>query len=484
MNEPLRILHAASECFPLAKTGGLGDVAAALPQAQRGLGVDARVALPAYRGVSAKLGATETVASLKVNGIDFTVRRGALADGLPVYLFDAPALFDRPGTPYADEHQQPFADSAFRFGSFSAALAQFVQQGAADFAPEVVHLHDWQTALAAPWLASAPQRPRLVFTIHNLAYQGQFGRDAFDALRLPAHWWSADALEFWGGFSCMKGGLNSADAITTVSPTYAREIRTPAFGCGLEGLLEQRAHKLHGILNGIDDTVWNPSVDAHLARRYDAHSVEDGKQANRHALLAALGLNPAGAALPLVVFIGRLADQKGADLLLAAVDTIQTLPLQLVVLASGDPALEAALRDWALRSQGQVAACITHDEALAHRLTAAADLLLMPSRFEPCGLNQLYALRYGTIPLVRRTGGLADTVFDATPLTLADGSANGVSFENADVGGVIWALQRGLALWSDPTTRAALRRNGMARDSSWGAAARQYLALYRQLLSP
>ncbi len=482
MSESLRILHAAAECFPLAKTGGLGDVARALPSALMKMGCDVRVAMPAYRGVQAALGATETVAQLRVNAVDFTVRCGALADGLPVYLFDAPALFDRPGTPYADAQQQPFADSAFRFGTFSAALALFVQQGAAGFTPDIVHLHDWQTALAAAWLAEWPQRPRLVFTIHNLAYQGQFGREAFDALQLPAHWWKPAALEFWGGFSCMKGGINFADAITTVSPGYAREIRTPAYGCGLDGLLETQAGKLRGILNGIDDAVWDPARDPHLAHCYDLRTVEAGKRANRLALAQSLGFSPADSALPLVVFIGRLADQKGADLLLAAREAIQQMPLQLVVLASGDPALEASLRGWALQSHGKVVACIAHDEVLAHQLTAAADLLLMPSRFEPCGLNQLYALRYGTIPLVRRTGGLADTVIDTTPQTLADGRANGVSFENADVGGVCWALQRGIELFGNPGTRAALRRNGMARDSGWGASAREYLALYQQLL--
>lgn len=479
---PLRILHAAAECFPLAKTGGLGDVVSALPSALRGLDCDARVALPAYRGVQAALGETQAIAQLRVNAVEFTVRRGALADGLPVYLFDAPVLFDRAGTPYADENHQPFADSAFRFGTFSAAVAAFVQQGAIGFAPDVVHLHDWQVALAAPWLAASASRPRIVFTIHNLAYQGQFGREAFDALQLQAYWFTPDALEFWGGFSCMKGGLNFADAITTVSPTYAQEIRTPAFGCGLEGLLQQRADKLSGILNGIDDAVWNPARDPHLAQRYDASTVETGKRANRLAVSQVLGI-AVDEQVPLAVFIGRLADQKGADLLLAAREAIQQLPVQLIVLASGDSALEAALRDWALASAGKVTACITHNEALAHQLTAAADLLLMPSRFEPCGLNQLYALRYGTMPLVRRTGGLADTVVDATAQTLADGSATGVSFENADVGGVLWALQRGIELHADPITRGALRRNGMARDFGWAASARQYRQLYQTLLT-
>jgi starch synthase len=485
MTSDLRVLHAAAECFPLAKTGGLGDVAAALPAALRALGCDARVAMPAYRGVAQSLGRVEPLSSHEINGIRYTVLRGALADGLPVYLFDAPPLFDRAGGPYADEAQQPYADNALRFGTFSAALAAFVAQGAAGFDPQVLHLHDWQTALAAPWLAAAPQRPALVFTIHNLAYQGQFGREAFETLGLPSSWWSPEALEFWGGFSCMKGGLNYADLITTVSPTYAREIQTPAFGCGLDGLLTARSDQLVGILNGIDTTVWNPATDPHLVRHYDSRTVTAGKQANRVAVANTLALaSPAhGQTLPLVVFIGRLADQKGADLLLAAQDALMQMPLQLAVLASGDTKLEAAFSDWAGRAPaGRLAIRLAHDEALAHQLTAAADLLVMPSRFEPCGLNQMYAQRYGTIPVVHRTGGLADTVVDAGAGSSAEPGGSGVLFDHADVGGLLWGLRRGLELCSDRRRCQRLRRQGMARDFSWSASAQQYQESYTRLL--
>lgn len=482
MNESLRVLHAASECFPLAKTGGLGDVTGALPSALRKIGAAASVALPAYRGVAAKLGATEVVAEIEVPGARFTVRRGALSDGLPVDLFDAPALFDRAGGPYVDEKGRDFDDNAFRFGSFAAALAAYVRQGAGGLAPEIVHLHDWQAALAAPHLCIWPSRPKLVFTIHNLAYQGHYGREDFDRLLLPAAWWNPQALEFWGGYSSLKAGLVFSDAITTVSPNYAREILTPEYGCGLEGVLAAQAQKLRGIVNGIDPAIWNPATDAHLTQRYDARTVAAGKRANRAAVSKELGL-VLDETRPLAVFIGRLAHQKGADLLLAAGEALWRLPIQIAVLASGDPALEAGLRSWAERApKGQVAVCIAHDEALAHRLTAAADLQLMPSRFEPCGLNQLYAQAYGTIPVVRRTGGLADTVMDATATNLGTGVATGVQFEHADAGGLLWGIERGAALWNDLKLRTQLQAAGMASDWSWQASAREYVALYRHLL--
>ena len=327
-----------------------------------------------------------------------------------------------------------------------------------------------------------PSRPKLVFTIHNLAYQGHYGREDFDRLLLPAAWWNPQALEFWGGYSSLKAGLVFSDAITTVSPNYAREILTPEYGCGLEGVLAAQAQKLRGIVNGIDPAIWNPATDAHLTQRYDARTVAAGKRANRAAVSKELGL-VLDETRPLAVFIGRLAHQKGADLLLAAGEALWRLPIQIAVLASGDPALEAGLRSWAERApKGQVAVCIAHDEALAHRLTAAADLQLMPSRFEPCGLNQLYAQAYGTIPVVRRTGGLADTVMDATATNLGTGVATGVQFEHADAGGLLWGIERGAALWNDLKLRTQLQAAGMASDWSWQASAREYVALYRHLL--
>ena len=478
----LRVLHAASECFPLAKTGGLGDVVGALPAALASFGVDARVALPAYPGLREQLTVVQRVARFPAGGADFEILRGQL-DGSTIYLFDAPALFARDGGPYEDAARQPWADNAARFGAFGLAVAQFAQRGVDGFAPSIVHLHDWQAALAAPALAQNAARPRVVFTIHNLAYQGVFDRQDFHALGLPGAWWTPEGVEYWGGFSFMKAGLNFADAITTVSPTYAREITTEAFGCGLDGVLRRHIDKLSGIVNGIDATIWNPVTDPRLTATYGVDSVDAGKRANRVALQIDWGL--ATGDFPLIAFIGRLADQKGADLLLAVGDALLTeSDAQIAVLASGDPGLQRAFVDWAAAAPaGRVAVRIAHDETLAHRLTAAADLQLMPSRFEPCGLNQMYAQRYGTIPVVHRTGGLADTVVDATPATLADASATGVHFADADPGGVLWGLRRGLALIADEATRRQLRRTGMARDFSWPASAQRYRALYAALLA-
>lgn len=476
----MKVLHAASECFPLAKTGGLGDVVGALPLAQRNLGADARVMLPAYRGLRENLRDVRSLGRLQLLGHTFEILQGAAATGLPVFLADCPALFDRDGGPYQDAAGRDYGDNALRFGLYSMAVAEFARRPEFGFVPQLVHLHDWQSALAAAWLAFAPTRPALAFTIHNLAYQGQFGRDSFEALRLPWAWWQPEALEFWGGWSFMKAGITFSDAVTTVSPTYAREIQTADYGCSLDPLLRARAGVLHGIVNGIDDS-WNPAADSLIEHPYDASTATAGKRANKRVLQRELGLEPGDT--PLLVFIGRLAEQKGADLLLAASEQLLKLPVQIAVLAGGDAALAEAFREFARRApRGRVAVRIAHDERLAHRYIAAADLLLMPSRFEPCGLTQMYAQRYGTVPVARRTGGLADTVVDATAQTLADGSATGVLFDTADAGGVAWGVGRAVELLGKRGVHEQLQRQGMSRDFSWNASARSYLSLYNELV--
>jgi starch synthase len=477
----LRVLHAAAEYQGLAKTGGLADMVAALGNAQHEQQLDLRICLPAYAGTRAQLVESRVISTLHLYGYQIALIEGRLhAQGPLLWLLDCPPLYDRGGDPYRDEHGRDFDDNGLRFGVFGKAVAELAL-GAADWKPDIVHLHDWHCALAAPWLRQHMRHPRVVFTIHNLAHQGLFDRHLFDRLILPPAWWQIEGVEFHHQLSFMKAGLQFADRITTVSPNYAQEIQTEAYGCQLDGVLRARSRLLHGIVNGIDERVWNPATDALLAQRYDVHSATAGKLANKRALQRRLQLPESDA--PLLIFIGRLADQKGADLLLAARDAISRMPLQFVLLGSGDKALEQAFSVWAQASPAQVRAIIKVDEAIAHQLTAAADLQIMPSRFEPCGLNQMYAQRYGTIPLVRRTGGLADTVTDTWAMTLKNRSATGVHFDHADVGGVLYGINRGLELWRDEDTRAALCANGMQRDFSWHRSAQQYLLLYRDALT-
>ena len=475
----LRVLFAAAEAHPLAKTGGLGDVVASLPAALARRGVDVRIALPAYRGWRRSVGAARRLAELKGTPHPFTLWQAPHpASGVPLWLLDCPPLFDRPGTPYEDERQRPWEDNGLRFGAFARVVAQLAAGGAGGFACDVLHGHDWHTGLAMPWLRERAPRPASVFTIHNLAYQGLF--PAQQARLLPAAWWHLDGVEFHGQLSHLKAGIAYADAITTVSPTYADEIRHPAHGFGLDGLLRARSDRLRGIVNGIDDEAWDPARDPHLAATYTVRTRGPGKRANRLALQHELGLDAADDAL-LVGMVARLVEQKGADLLPGAAPALRGLPLQFAVLGRGDAAVEDAMRAWAGAEPGRVGLRIGHDEALAHRIIAGADAFLMPSRHEPCGLTQMYCQRYGTVPVVRRTGGLADTVTDASAATLRARAATGIHFEHADAGGVQYGLRRALALRANPAQWAALQRAGMRRDFSWHHVAAEYLALYRSL---
>jgi starch synthase len=475
----MKVLHACAEYLGIAKTGGLADMVPALCAALRELDADLRVCVPAYAGWRERVVEPRQIGRLELGAHRVAVIECHLPDDpLVLWLLDCPPLFARAGDPYRDGEGREHADNALRFAVFGAAVARLAE-GALAWAPEVVHLHDWHTGLAAAWLAQRRGPPKVVFTIHNLAYQGVYSRAVFEQLQLPAAWWDVEVMEFHHQFSFMKAGLNGSHAITTVSPSYAREIQGEALGCGLDGVLRRHADKLSGIVNGIDTTTWNPATDLNLVKRYSWHSAAAGKAANRSELRAALGL-PA-LELPLLIFIGRLAAQKGADLVLAAEPELMQLPLQLAVLASGEAALEAAFADWARRRPERVAVVLNYDEALAHRLTAAGDLQLVPSRYEPCGLSQQYAMRYGTLPVVHRTGGLADTVVDADAAALADGSATGVHFSRADVAGIGDGVRRGLELLADAGQLALLRRAGMVADLSWRVPAQSYLDLYRGL---
>jgi starch synthase len=477
---PLRVLFAASEAYPLIKTGGLGDVAYALPLALHAAGVDVRVVLPAYRGVLARAGGAPVVADLSLHGGSARLRQTALpGTAVPVYLVDAPALFDRPGTPYEDAQGGEWPDNAARFGMLCRAVTAIAADRAGlAWRPDVVHCNDWHTGLVPVLLADEPARPGIVFTVHSLAYQGNFPPTTLTELGLPPSLWTPERLEFYGRLSFIKGGLLYADRITTVSPTHAREILTPAYGFGLDGVLRARRDRVSGILNGVDYTVWDPARDADIAHPFSAER-PGGKRANKLALQQEAGLDVDGD-LPLVAHVARLTWQKGTDILLAALPKLLgTTAMQCIVLGSGDAALQAALERAAAHWPGRVAARIGYDEPLAHRIQAGADMMALPSRFEPCGLTHLYSLRYGTVPVVRATGGMADTVVDVQPDTLRDGTATGFLFEEAEPVALAAALARALSTWETSTAAwQRIQHAGMTRYFSWADSAAAYRALY------
>jgi starch synthase len=497
----LKILFVASEAHPLVKTGGLGDIAGSLPAALQSLHADVRLLLPAYRDAMAVAGKLKTVARIFLPNLAQGVR--LLEGKLPgtrvkTWLVDFPPAFDRPGNPYLNAHGQPWHDNASRYTLFARVATQIaLSQTGLKWQPDVVHCHDWQTGLVPALLAQEEKRPATIFTIHNLAYQGLFPHETFTALGLPSSLWSHDALEFHDSLSFIKGGLVFADRLTTVSPTYAREIQTPEFGCGLDGLLRFRAaqgsasvaggrmpgataESLTGILNGIDDKIWNPAGDTHIVKRYSAHRLS-GKQANKPELQKAFGL-PHDPRVPLIGIVGRMVQQKGIDLVLKTIPELMKRSVQMVMLGTGDADYENQLRAQAARFPAQLSVRIGYDEDLAHLVEAGADMFLMPSRFEPCGLNQLYSLRYGTLPIVRRIGGLADTVVDATPENLSAGTATGIVFEQANADELIHAVERALTLYQDKPLWRKTILTGMRQDFGWHHSATEYLHMYEQTL--
>lgn len=494
---PLRVLHAAAECFPLVKTGGLADVIAALPAAQRAAGLDARLLLPGYPALRAALRAAVGVAECgpAFGAARITLRRGTLegigsaAGVVPVYLIDAPWLFDRPGNPYLAANGQEWSDNLSRFALLGWIAAQLAEGGLdPDWSPQVVHAHDWHAALAPAYLAThgaahtPAARSRSVLTLHNLAYQGRFPLERFGELGLPA-WMSGPAgVEFHGELRLLKGGLLFADRITTVSPTYAREILTPSEGQGLNEVLAHRADRLTGIVNGIDDAIWNPATDPAIAARYDASDLE-GKRACKHALQHEFGLAPRPDA-PLIGVVSRLTAQKGLDLLLSALPQWLGAGGQVVLLGSGEPALEHAWRAAGEAAPEAIGVRVGYDEDLAHRIVAGSDLIGVPSRFEPCGLTQLYGLRYGTLPLVHRVGGLADTVVDADEAALREDRATGFVYAGASPEAIARAMRHALDGWRHPQTWRRVMRRAMAQDTSWRTPAARYAALYRDALAP
>lgn len=474
----MRVLFVASECHPLVKTGGLADVVGALPAALAGLGCDVRVLLPLYPQVAERAGPLRPVRTLPdLMGADAAVLAGSPDGGPAVLCLDAPHLFARPGSPYLGPDGRDWPDNAARFAALSLAAAEIGRDGVEAWRPDVVHAHDWQAGLVPVYLRSrGGKRPATVFTIHNIAFQGLCDASALAALRLPAETFTWRGLEFHGRISFLKAGLVYADRLSTVSPTYARELRTPAFGMGLEGVLRERADAFAGILNGIDETVWDPARDPAIAAPYDRRRPA-AKARSRQVLQEALGLATAAGG-PLFGVVSRLTRQKGIDLLLEAVSVLLDGGGQLAVLGTGEPALERALIETAARHPDRIAARIGFDDALAHRIQAGADALLVPSRFEPCGLTQMCALRYGTLPVVSRTGGLADTVIDANVAALATGVATGFQLSPIDADGLRFAIERACALYREPDRWKQVQRRAMAQPVGWAASAAQYVAMY------
>ncbi|MHB1565993.1 MAG: glycogen synthase GlgA [Acidiferrobacter sp.] len=474
-SRPLRVLYTASECAPWIKTGGLADVTAALPPALAALGVDVRVCLPGYRAVRTAAGAAPVCAQI----LGTNVRETQLPSGIPVYLVDAPALFDREGGPYQDLDGRDWADNAQRFGTFAHVAAILASdQSPLSWRPHIFHGHDWQTALAPVWLtAGHPPAAASLMTIHNLAFQGLFPPAVADTIALPIGTYAVEGTEFYGQLSFLKGGLHYADALTTVSPTYAHEIQQAGHGWGLEGLLARRREDLIGIVNGIDDHIWDPATDPLIAARYTERNLHD-KARNKSALQRHMGL-PVDPAIPLLAVISRLSHQKGLDLVLAIADRLAALPAQLVVLGAGETAIEAAVRVLANDHPAHIAAHIGFDEGLAHLIEAGADMFLMPSRFEPCGLTQMYSQRYGTPPIAHATGGLVDTIIDERGA--ANNCQSGFLFQEPTANALWEAVCRALDVSRNRDAWKHIQRNGMRKNFSWSKSACEYLHLYERL---
>ena len=477
-----RILFATSEVTPIMKTGGLADVSAGLPRALAAAGCDLRLVLPGYGDLLDRVAPGQIIHRTRIGGHEVEILAAAHPELPPLWLVCSKTLFERPGNPYLGPDGHDWPDNADRFALFSRAIVRLALRATGGFRPDLVHLNDWQTGLAAALLASAAKRPKVVFTIHNLHFQGLFPGADFERLGIPPELTGIDALEFHGQLAFIKGGLVYADAITTVSPGYAREIQTAEFGTGLDGLLRHRSGALTGIINGIDTTVWNPASDPDIAAQYDDTHLER-KADNKAAVQARVGL-PAATA-PLLGMVTRLTDQKGIDLVIEALPGLLGLGAQLVILGSGAAHYERALAEAAAAHPSRVAFVRGYDEALAHLIEAGADVFLMPSRFEPCGLNQMYSMIYGTPPVVYRTGGLADTVtqvqLDATGEQLA---GTGFIFERAAADALLAAVADALACWRDPPRWRQVQRNGMQQDFSWSVSSRAYLTLYQRLLQP
>ncbi len=476
----MNVLSVASEIYPLIKTGGLADVVGALPLALKAHGVATKTLVPGYPAVMSKISNPVTVLVLADLFGETATVLAAEHEGLDILVLDVPAFFDRPGGPYVDQAGLDYPDNWRRFAALSKVGAEIANGALPDWRPDLVHVHDWQAALVPVFLRYQlqPEIPSLL-TIHNIAFQGQFSAIHFGALGLPTHAYY-EALEYYGTLSYLKAGLRTSHAISTVSPSYAEEILTPEFGMGMEGIIASRADSLYGIVNGIDAITWNPAGDPLIAATYAGGTLKR-RQANRQSLCAYFGLDQDDG--PIFSVVSRLTWQKGMDVVAEIADEIVAMGGKLAILGAGDAELEAALMAAAMRNPGRVGMTIGYNEPLSHLMQAGADALLVPSRFEPCGLTQLYALRYGCIPVVARTGGLNDTVINANEVAIAANVATGVQFSPVTAEGLRQAVRRVIRLYSDQKLWSAMQKQGMKSDVSWGRSAVRYHELYGSLLS-
>ncbi len=485
----MNVLFVTSECYPLVKTGGLADVTGALPLTLADVGVDARVLLPAYTGVREQLKTSKAVADISdLFGGDATLVEGITAAGLKVALVDAPHLYQRAGGPYGDASGRDWPNNHLRFAALSWVAAEIASGRLGNWTPDVVHLHDWHAALTAAYMqfdsvskGSTARRPATLLTIHNLAFQGLFPKALLAELRLPEAALAEGGLGYWDKLSFLMAGVRWCDAVSTVSPTYAREIVTPENGMGFDEALNERADPLIGIVNGIDLDVWNPETDPHIAVNYSEETTS-AKARNKSALQREIGLDTDPDA-PLFCVVSRLTQQKGLDLLLTALPHLLKSGGQLAVLGTGERKLEKGFLRAAKKNEGHVATVIGYDEVLSHRMQAGADAIIVPSRFEPCGLTQLYGLRYGTLPVVAKVGGLADTVTDID--TVTDGmGATGFQFTPVDADHLVAAIERACELFATPTIWQRMMHHAMTQEVGWDAAAGAYRQLYERLVNP
>jgi starch synthase len=479
----MRVLSVASEAVPLVKTGGLADVAGALPGALAAQGVEVTTFIPGYPAVLAKLGKDKALHKWDaLLGSPARLLAGTIS-GHPLLVLDAPALFAREGGPYADASGRDWEDNWRRFAAFARAAADIAGGAVKGRSFDLVHVHDWQTGLVPAYLRLVPfaagRAVPSIITIHNMAFQGYYPAEVFPQLGLPPTAWTVDGVESYGGVGFLKAGMQLADAITTVSPTYAGEVRSIEFGMGLEGLVQARSNRVHGILNGIDTAEWNPASDPHLAATYTAGKLA-ARAKNKRAVEQAFGLDRDDG--PLFVVVSRLTWQKGMDVLAEVLDHLVGIGGRLALLGAGDAEIEQRFLAAAARHPGRIGVRLGYDEAASHRLQGGGDAILIPSRFEPCGLTQLYGLAYGCVPVVSRTGGLADTVIDANPAALGAGVATGIQMNAVSHNALAMAISRAVELYAQPATWKRLQTNGMKADFSWGASGAAYAALYRQLI--